>query len=68
MDIEGAENTAMRGMGALRPKMIYLEMRKNLFVNGASIADTEQLLRDLGYVLAIDMRIDRLYLHKSLVP
>ncbi len=65
MDIEGAENAAMRGMGALRPKMIYLEVRKDLFENGASVADTEQLLHDLGYVLAIDMRVDRLYLHNS---
>lgn len=67
MDIEGAENAAMRGMGGLRPKMIYLEMREKLFESGASFRDTEQLLESLGYVLVVDLRIDRLYFHKSLI-
>lgn len=64
MDIEGAEYSVLRGMGAIRPQTIFLETFDNRFVGGATVADTDRLLMELGYCLVLDLGTDRLYRHK----
>ncbi len=67
IDIEGAEFVALSGMGDLRPKMIFLEVQKKYFKSGVDIKDTEPLLAHLGYELALNLGIDRVYLHRSVL-
>jgi FkbM family methyltransferase len=61
MDIEGAENLALQGLGVMRPKAVFLEMRDKLFVNSPSSNVTDKLLRDMGYDLVMHLGIDRFY-------
>lgn len=63
MDIEGAENLALQGLGDMRPKAVFLEMRDKLFVNAPSSDATDKLLRDMGYELVMHLGIDRFYVY-----
>jgi 2-O-methyltransferase len=61
MDIEGAEYEAIKGLGNVRPKAIFLEMRDKLFLSVPQSSETDKLLRSLGYKLVIHLGIDRFY-------
>jgi FkbM family methyltransferase len=63
MDIEGAEQLALLGLGEIRPDVIYLEMRDSFFVGAGSKKETHALLRQLGYVLVVNFWADRMYRH-----
>lgn len=65
MDIEGAEYLALNSMGSIRPKLIFLEMLNNYFVDSANIKQLEELLSELGYKLVAKLSQDRLYIHSS---
>ena len=68
IDVEGAEFNVIEGLGALRPRMIFLEtMSRDLWQGAKSSADVHRLLSRRGYVLAGDFRSDRLYVaHDSI--
>jgi FkbM family methyltransferase len=68
IDVEGAEYEVLMGMGAIRPKMIFLEMMARETWKGArSSADIHRFLTRAGYILAGDFRSDRLYIRADLV-
>jgi FkbM family methyltransferase len=68
MDVEGAEYEVLKGLGDLRPKMIFLEMMARETWNGArTSADLHCFLTRAGYILAGDFRSDRLYVRADLV-
>ena len=61
MDIEGAEYLALKSLGEIRPRLIYLELRKKLFEGGAEKGATHDLLSTMGYQLLLNLGTDRLY-------
>lgn len=61
MDIEGAERLALIGLGDIRPSIIYLEMRDNFFVGAGSKAETDSLLKGMGYEMIVNLGTDRMY-------
>lgn len=61
MDIEGAENVALRSLGKMRPKAIFLETVDDRFVGGPSVTNTHRLLEEMGYRCVVDLDSDRLY-------
>ncbi len=63
MDIEGAELSVLRSIGAIRPTLIYLEWRKDSFKGHEGGESGEALLKRLGYRLIADLGDDRLYRH-----
>lgn len=63
MDIEGAELSVLRSMGAVRPRLIYLEWRENAFQGHQGTASAQALLDDMGYRLLGNLGDDRLYIH-----
>ena len=65
MDVEGAEFYALKGLGSLRPRMIFLELSEDLFNNGNRLADTHDLFVSMNYELVLDLGMDRLYLHRD---
>lgn len=65
MDIEGAEIMVLRTLGAVRPKLIYLEWREGSFVGHEGGDSTAQLLEKMGYDLVADLGDDRLYRHRG---
>ena len=70
MDIQGAEHVALRGLGTMRPKMIFLETQndRKAWIGSATSAATRNLLRKIGYRMAADLRSDRLYVLAELAP
>jgi FkbM family methyltransferase len=63
MDVQGAESRVLRGMGPLRPTLIFLEKSEGLHYEGASGPDELNLLMDsLGYNLVRELLYDNLYL------
>lgn len=65
MDIEGAEYEALDSMGNIRPRIVFLEMRKGLFHGSATPKQTDALLRRLGYKMLLHLGTDRLYVLPS---
>lgn len=60
MDIQGAEYDALKGLGAARPRLIYLEVDAHYHgIKGSG--DIDAMLRGWGYKLAADFVSDRLY-------
>jgi FkbM family methyltransferase len=65
MDVEGAEYEVLLGLGALRPRAIFLEtIWRELWIGARS---AHRLLSQMGYCLAGDFRQDRLYVHHSVL-
>jgi FkbM family methyltransferase len=68
IDVEGAEYEVLTGLGALRPKMIFLEtIARHNWKGAKSSADLHRFLTRARYVLAGDFRSDRLYVRADLV-
>lgn len=63
MDIEGAELSVLRSIGAIRPRLIYLEWRPEPFRGHDGTERASDLLRRLDYRLIADLGSDRLYRH-----
>lgn len=63
MDIEGAELSVLRSMGAVRPRLIYLEWRPEPFRGHDGTGSASDLLDRLEYRLVGDLGSDRLYRH-----
>ncbi len=70
MDIQGAEHVALKGLGTMRPKMIFLETQndRKAWIGSASSVATRNLLRRMGYRVAVDLRSDSLYVLAELTP
>ncbi len=75
VDVEGAELQVIKGLGLLRPKMVFVEtldfsnknsepMWKGAATNSNEL---EQYLLSLGYVLIKILPADRLYFHNSVL-
>ena len=65
MDIEGAEYVALNSIGSIRPKLIFLEMLNDYFVDSANVKQLEDLLIEFDYKLVAKLSQDRLYIHSS---
>lgn len=61
MDIEGAELSVLRSMGAIRPTLIFLEWREDAFKGHDGTASAQTLLDQMGYRLLGNLGNDRLY-------
>lgn len=61
MDIEGAEHNVLQSLGNIRPRLIYLEWRRDYFEGAGSSAETERLLAEMGYQLILLKKSDRMY-------
>lgn len=68
VDVEGAELLVIKGMGDLRPKLLYVETLNvnEKWVDAPSVSELHQYILDLGYKLILDLGTDRLYLHEDL--
>jgi FkbM family methyltransferase len=68
MDVEGAETEVARGLGFLRPKLIFTEALPfpGWIGPGTSSAEQHKFISSLGYILLGDWVYDRLYLRADL--
>lgn len=62
MDIEGAEHNVLLTLGAIRPKLIYMEWRERYFQGKVCGPETDALLKSMGYQLILMKSVDRMYL------
>ncbi len=65
MDIQGAEYAALKGLGLLTPRLIFLETTKKGWIGAGPPRDVDAFLTKRGYRLAVDLRNDKLYLHEG---
>ena len=65
MDIQGAEHAALLGLGDLRPKAIFIEVDAH-YIGVPEKSETHRLMHRLGYRLAADLKVERLYSLKAL--
>lgn len=65
IDVEGAEINVIKGLGLLRPKVIYLETLPNMFEGVATVTELHQTLDQMGYQLVKDFVSDRLYIYQN---
>lgn len=66
IDVEGAELKVITGFGDIRPKMVFIEtLGDEMFFDGYKISDLHRLLLNMDYILAKDLKTDRLYIHKN---
>jgi hypothetical protein len=63
IDAEGSELEVLKGLGTIRPKLIYLEIQENLFINESSAEIVSDFLKNIGYILIKDLGVDKLYIH-----
>jgi FkbM family methyltransferase len=61
MDIEGAEHNVLQSLGDIRPRVIYLEWRRDYFKDTKSSEESEALLARMGYRLVLIKKSDRIY-------
>lgn len=64
VDVEGSEYKVIKGLGDIRPKVIYMETLRDAFENAPGIEDLHELMISLGYELVQDFISDRLYIYK----
>jgi FkbM family methyltransferase len=63
MDIQGAEYYGLKGLGELRPKIIFCETCEyDSFENSLSRDDLDNLLSDMGYIIKERLEYDTLYI------
>jgi 2-O-methyltransferase len=75
VDVEGAELQVVKGMGNLRPKMVFVETLDFVNPNAAPMwqgeatksTELESYLFSLGYQLVKILHADRLYIHSSAI-
>ena len=63
IDAEGSELEVLKGLGTIRPKLIYLEIQENLFKNECSAEIVSDFLKNIGYIIVKDLGVDKLYIH-----
>lgn len=63
IDVEGAEINVIKGLGLLRPKVIYIETLRDMFEGMAPVSELHDTLDHMGYELVKDFVSDRLYIH-----
>lgn len=72
MDVQGAEYFALKGLGDMRPAMIFLEINETAEVGRYQNAVPEHDIRAWfdasGYVREWDSEFDALYVHRSCLP
>jgi FkbM family methyltransferase len=62
LDVQGAEAAVLRGLGVLRPRLIFLEMNEGPHYVGAASSDAlDAHLRGLGYLQRWTSGVDALY-------
>lgn len=64
IDVEGAEMNVIKGMGELRPKLIFIETLEGMFKGAANKEEIDLYLKSIGYEMIKDCVSDRLYIHK----
>lgn len=66
MDVQGAEAKVIKGMGFLRPLMIFLEKSESLhYEDAAQVSTLNQLMANLGYELVKELEFDNLYVYRG---
>jgi FkbM family methyltransferase len=67
VDVQGAESFVLKGLGELRPKIIFLEINETAdfgrYLGGATRTQLNQLLQGMGYEKHWDNDADALYFH-----
>lgn len=64
IDVEGAETDVLRGFGAMRPELIFLETSMGDGWEGTNRDELFTMLETMGYKLALALPTDRLYFHE----
>jgi hypothetical protein len=72
VDVEGAELQVIKGLGELRPKIVFVETldfsnatKEPMWVGATNSTELEQYLFSIGYVLVKILDADRLYFHSD---
>ena len=65
MDLQGAEYEALRGLGSMRPALIFLEMQGGTANCYEGVKDPEPLLIKMGYDRVKKLPGDQLWQHKE---
>lgn len=65
IDVEGAEMNVIKGLGLLRPKLIYVETLRDMFEGVATVTVLHATLCGMGYELVKDFVSDRLYIYAN---
>jgi|TARA_R110000796_G_scaffold248736_1_gene375778 FkbM family methyltransferase len=69
MDVQGAEELVVKGLGSLRPGFIFAETCEfDSYKSGTTLEAFEQLLFDMGYSIVNRFKDDTLYKHTSTFP
>lgn len=69
MDVQGAEELVVKGLGSLRPGFIFAETCEfDTYESGTTLENFEQLLFGMGYSIVNQFRDDTLYKHTSTFP
>lgn len=62
MDVQGAEMKVLKGLGELRPALIYCEVCElHAYETGITIAEFNTFMDSLGYELIAERQFDNLY-------
>jgi len=68
IDVEGAEYEVVAGFGAILPKLIYVEAAPfDFWIGARHPRELHQKLSSLGYLIALDLANDRLYVRADLL-
>jgi FkbM family methyltransferase len=72
LDVEGAESNVLRGMGKIKPKIIYLETvytKEGQFGWHGCVSDKEidNILGKMGYTMALDLTSDKLFVRNDIL-
>lgn len=69
VDVQGGEHKVMRGLGALRPALIFAETCEfDTYETGMTLEGFDQLMRSMGYEIVKRFRDDTLYKHALTLP
>jgi len=64
IDVEGAEIDVIRGLGSMRPELIFLETSMAAGWEGTNREELYTVLETMGYKLALALPTDRLYFYE----
>jgi FkbM family methyltransferase len=64
LDMEGSEIAALKGIGDLRPRIIFMEVTEGYYDGAPTKPEIDEFMEILGYRLHLDLISDRLYLRK----
>jgi len=69
IDVQGAEERVIRGLGSLRPAFIFAETCEfDTYESGTTLQDFDQLLFDMDYEVVKRFKDDTLYRHTPTIP